>query len=506
MTKTIAIYARQSIEKKESVSIETQIDECKKICDPTSKIKSYEDKGYSGKNTNRPQLQKLIDDIKGGMIKKVVVYKLDRISRNLVDFYNLKQIMDENDCEFASAIERFDTSDTMGRAMMGILAVFAQMERENTQQRVKDNYYYRIQDGRWAGGPAPFGFKNVHHGNFPTLEPVPDELDAVESAFMRYTLKLASLGDVAAELNGAGYRTKAGGTFTNVSVRRILRNPIYVKADETLYKYFKANNVTILSPKKDFNGKFACNIVGKNSIKSDKKVRTTLNEQCVYITRVQGIIDSAKYIMVQNKLSSNKQLRGFSKEGTVLQELAGKIKCKECGYAIKGFTKRESDGMPYLGCYGGKIKKACDVKGVHVNFFELQKEVGKRIQKQIDELENLTKKERAVIEEKERKVANIDAQIKRFIDLIADGKAIKAVSEKLISLEEEKAKVLLDIEIASSAISQTNFIMKLKTHDFYHGKVVYKDLTPKQKRETVQLLIDKILIDKDGEITIKWNL
>ena len=139
MERKIAIYARQSLDKKDSVSIEAQIDECKKFCDSSKTIEVYEDKGFSGKNTNRPQLQKLIADIKLGKIEKVFVYKLDRISRNLVDFYNLKQVMDDNKCEFSSAVEQFDTSNTMGRAMMGILAVFAQMERENIQQRVKDN-------------------------------------------------------------------------------------------------------------------------------------------------------------------------------------------------------------------------------------------------------------------------------------------------------------------------------------------------------------------------------
>ena len=125
-----AIYARQSVDKKDSVSIETQIDECKKHCSSASP-RIYQDKGYSGKNTERPDVQRLIKDIEAGIIEKVVVYKLDRISRNITDFYKLYEVMQSNNCQFVSHSEAFDTTSSMGRAMMGILAVFAQMEREN---------------------------------------------------------------------------------------------------------------------------------------------------------------------------------------------------------------------------------------------------------------------------------------------------------------------------------------------------------------------------------------
>lgn len=137
IAKQEAIYARQSVDKKDSVSIETQIDECLKHCSSKSP-RVYQDKGYSGKNTDRPELQKLRRDIEMGIIGRVVVYKLDRISRNIVDFYKLYEVMQTHECEFVSHSEAFDTTSTMGRAMMGILAVFAQMERENIVMRVKD--------------------------------------------------------------------------------------------------------------------------------------------------------------------------------------------------------------------------------------------------------------------------------------------------------------------------------------------------------------------------------
>lgn len=88
--------------------------------------------------------------------------------------------MNKHDCMFVSRNEDFDTSSTMGRAMMGILAVFAQMERENIQTRIKDNYDYRVRDGRWASGKAPFGFKNGKIDGKTTLIPVQEEIEMVK--------------------------------------------------------------------------------------------------------------------------------------------------------------------------------------------------------------------------------------------------------------------------------------------------------------------------------------
>ena len=131
-----AIYARQSVDKKGSISIER----------------------YSGKNTDRPKFQELVRDIKRGLIAKVVVYKLDRISRSILDFANMMELFQQYNVEFVSSTEKFDTSTPMGRAMLNICIVFAQLERETIQKRVTDAYYSRSQRGFKMGGKAPYGF------------------------------------------------------------------------------------------------------------------------------------------------------------------------------------------------------------------------------------------------------------------------------------------------------------------------------------------------------------
>ena len=144
-----AIYARQSVDKKDSISIESQIEFCKYEL-KGGNCKEYTDKGYSGKNTDRPKFQELVRDIKRGLIAKVVVYKLDRISRSILDFANMMELFQQYNVEFVSSTEKFDTSTPMGRAMLNICIVFAQLERETIQKRVTDAYYSRSQQvSRW---------------------------------------------------------------------------------------------------------------------------------------------------------------------------------------------------------------------------------------------------------------------------------------------------------------------------------------------------------------------
>ena len=185
------IYARQSVDRKDSISIESQIDFCKYELKGGS-CRVFKDKGYSGKNTDRPEFQKLLGEIRKGKVRRVVVYKLDRISRSILDFANMMELFQEYDVEFVSSTEKFDTSTPMGRAMLNICIVFAQLERETIQKRVTDAYtsWERPQNER-------------HNGLFRTFVPKGVSIEAFSA---EYILAAAD------ELNGQprkklGYRT-----------------------------------------------------------------------------------------------------------------------------------------------------------------------------------------------------------------------------------------------------------------------------------------------------------
>ena len=151
-----AIYARQSIDKKDSVSIETQIEYCRRYADTEPEV--FQDRGFSGKNTNRPAFHRLMEAVETGQVSKIIVYRLDRFSRSIADFGQVWDVLEHHGVEFQSVTENFDTSSPMGRAMLNIVLVFAQLERETIAERVKDNYQHRFSLGAWPGGPAPYGY------------------------------------------------------------------------------------------------------------------------------------------------------------------------------------------------------------------------------------------------------------------------------------------------------------------------------------------------------------
>ena len=162
-----AIYARQSVDRADSISIESQIEFCQYEM-RGEQYKVYTDRGYSGKNTDRPAFAEMMNDIESGVIGKVVVYKLDRISRSILDFSNMMEKFGKHRVEFVSTTEKFDTSSPMGRAMLNICIVFAQLERETIQKRVADAYYSRSQKSFYMGGRVPYG-SSTPSRNAPTV-------------------------------------------------------------------------------------------------------------------------------------------------------------------------------------------------------------------------------------------------------------------------------------------------------------------------------------------------
>ena len=156
----IAIYARKSIERENSVSCETQIEHCKAMIKPderNDKVITFVDNGFSGGNTDRDGFKKMMRQITKGRVKKVIVYRLDRISRSLADFVNILNVFKEHSVEFVSAQEAFDTSSPYGELIVKILAVFAEFERNSIIERVSQAYDHRSTLGFYMGGRRPYG-------------------------------------------------------------------------------------------------------------------------------------------------------------------------------------------------------------------------------------------------------------------------------------------------------------------------------------------------------------
>src|SRR5213075_505034 len=118
----------------------------------------YDDGGYSGGSTDRPDLQKLLDDIRSRKIDVIVVYKVDRLTRSLADFAKLVELFDAHGVSFVSVTQQFNTTTSMGRLTLNVLLSFAQFEREVTGERIRDKIAASKQKGKWMGGTVPLGY------------------------------------------------------------------------------------------------------------------------------------------------------------------------------------------------------------------------------------------------------------------------------------------------------------------------------------------------------------
>ena len=246
----IAIYSRKSRFSESGESVENQIQLCKeyieKHFDNIEKFYIYEDEGFSGGNTDRPQFQLMLKDAKNKKFDVLVCYRLDRVSRNIADFSNLIEELQRHDISFISIKEQFDTSTPLGRAMMYIASVFAQLERETIAERIRDNMHQLAKTGRWLGGTTPLGFDSEpityidHEGKqkkMYKLSPIKGELEIVKLIFDKY-LEFQSLSQLEVFCLQNNIKTRKGKDFGKITLRRILTNPVYCKADIDAYNYF----------------------------------------------------------------------------------------------------------------------------------------------------------------------------------------------------------------------------------------------------------------------------
>ena len=204
-------------------------------------VRTYEDNGYSGRTTDRPALRQMLTDIKNGEINAIVIYKLDRLSRKQKDTLSIiEEILLKNNVDLISLNETLDTSSPWGRAMIGVLSSFNQLESENIALRTAMGRYATAREGGYAGGKPPLGYKAVN-GN---LVIVPEEAEIVKLIFALRNEGVTLIG-IADELNKRGYRTKKGNEFKHSAIQTVLNNEETYRG---IYKYGKEQSENTHKP------------------------------------------------------------------------------------------------------------------------------------------------------------------------------------------------------------------------------------------------------------------
>jgi site-specific DNA recombinase len=164
----------------------------------------YDDGGYSGGSTDRPDLQRLLDDIRARKIDVIVVYKVDRLTRSLADFAKLVELFDAHGVSFVSVTQQFNTTTSMGRLTLNVLLSFAQFEREVTSERIRDKIAASKRKGLWVGGNLPLGYE-MKDGKIAIVE---EEAELVRSIFRRY-LELGGVNELLRDLRDRHIQTKS---------------------------------------------------------------------------------------------------------------------------------------------------------------------------------------------------------------------------------------------------------------------------------------------------------
>lgn len=298
-----AIYARQSVDRTDSISIENQIEWCRHETHGMA-YRTYCDRGYSGGNTHRPGFAAMMEDIKNGRIRRVIVYKLDRISRSLVDFMGIMEQFQRYAVEFISATERFETASPMGRAMLAICMVFAELERETIRKRVTDAYAARCRRGFYMGGRIPYGFhlrETVIDGIHTAMyEPEEQEAAQIREIYRLYAVGDATMQSLAETLPARGIRHLRGGMWISARISDILRNPIYVRADTRIREYFLANGSVVMDSAASYRATNGCYLYD------------SAGESVLVIAPHEGLVDAGLWLACRSKAVRAHGGRGYT--------------------------------------------------------------------------------------------------------------------------------------------------------------------------------------------------
>lgn len=406
----------------------------------------YIDGGYSGKDLNRPAIQKLIEDCKNHKIDAVFVFKLDRISRSQRDtLYLIEEVFNKYDVSFISMRENFDTSTPFGKAMIGVLSVFAQLERETILERTRIGLKKRAEAGLWrGGGKIPFPYR--YDRNTGTLIPIPEQVELLHKMISLYISgkSFNAIGDI-------------------------------VGMDESLVE------TRILS----------ITNTGKVPYKDE-----------VYDGKHEAVVSDELYeeILRVNKVRSHEKYERH-------YLLSGKVYCGHCGakYRYQKWGKRL-----IMYCYSQQKSKPRYIKDPNCNnkrwdTFEVEDAVLEELFKMSLDLDlfkktfniatvNVKNEYRARLEE-------ITKQINNLLNNIASGIAVEETNKKINELEKEKETIEEKL-IESEQKEKDN---KVSLNMIKNLKATWFDMDFDEQRRIIEHLIDKVIVN-DNEINIYYNI
>lgn len=469
----------------EGESLDEQIERLKTYCSYKGwkDLTVYREEGYSGKDMNRPEFQRMMADIHKGKINTVIVKKIDRLSRSILDFENIYKTFDRGNVDLISIQENFDTSTAIGRAVIRIVLVFAQMEREQTSERTLDVLAFRARQGLFNGGYPRLGYDIDYEKK--CLVPNEKEIPLAKEVFDTY-IKEGSLSKTALILNSKGYRMKSwisrtgkafgGERFHKTSLSRLLTDPVYV---------------------------------GRIRFKDH-----------IYDGVHQAIIDQDVFDMAQSILGTNNATKtGYRDSGSDFL-LKGLVYCGVCKSAMTcSFSYSKGKKYYYYRCTvdNDNSKNHCRIRSVTARQLEnlvvdelkfLAKDqriikgiIDSAMREQREKAKDLSHKRKSLQDER----VQITKKADNFVEILGqEGKKsskMKFILDKLEDLEKQSSQIKTEIDYLDFELNnlQTKIVnADIIRENFKVFKDVYDQLTQEEKFDLLHLLIKKIVYYEDA--------
>lgn len=346
-----ATYGRKSVYSDKSDSVDNQERMCREYADLkfSGQIESfevYQDEGFTGANTDRPGLERLLRDVKDGLVDALIVYQLDRISRDVRDFSNIYALLEEKRVMFISIKENIDTATPIGKAMMYVTMVFAQMERETIAARVTDNMIGLAKKGYWTGGNPPYGYVRkrilVDGKKHVTIEPDPDAAKYVESIFDTFLENGYSLQGMETAFKRQGIRTLTGAFFSTTQLHKILTMPFCVPATRQVRDFWISQGCNVEGSEEEWDGSHGVMIYGRSTQKNNRHQLQPKSEWVVCVGAHEPFLSEEKWLAAQEQFRQNT----FEKKQKYdLPLLKGTLRCAKCGGLMQVSRKKKKVGV-----------------------------------------------------------------------------------------------------------------------------------------------------------------
>lgn len=342
-------YGRKSVYKDNSDSIDNQARMCRDYCEARfpGQIDSwtqFSDEDFSGATTARPDFQRMMSMIRDDMCDVLVVYQLDRFSRDVKDFSVAYTDLQAHHVRFICLDINVDTSTPIGEAMMYVSAAFGQMERKNIALRVADNLEGLARKGAWAGGKAPVGYVRsqiiVNGRKHVTLVPDPEGVKYMEWLFDQFLDNNYSLQKMETAFRHQGIKSRNGKFFSSTQLHQLLTSPYCCEATPEVYDYYASKGCQMVAPREKWDGTRGVMVYGRTTEREHSHQHQTPDHWIVCPGMHEPTMPADKWLSVQARFHKNI----FDKQTKYdISLLKGVLRCS-CGSLMAVARKKKVDG------------------------------------------------------------------------------------------------------------------------------------------------------------------